>query len=518
MGRVKDMVSAENRTSLHSQGGDPASAAERANEEIPAVSTHLDPEDWTALKAEGHQMLDDMFEHLQGLKDQRVWQHAPPSIRASMRAPLPIAGTDLSEVHATFKEMILPYGSGNTHPGFMGWAQGSGTVVGMLAEMLAAGMNANLGGRDHMPIAVERQIVAWVRDIFAFPASADGLFLTGASQANFVAVLLARTRMCGAGIRTEGLDTSRKLVAYSSTEVHGCLPRAMDMAGLGSANLRRISVNSGGQIDTEALRAHIVRDKENGLVPFLIVGTAGTVNTGAVDDLTALAQIAKDHELHFHVDGALGALGILAGEIAPLLAGIELCDSLAFDFHKWGHVPYDAGFLLVRDAAWQRQSFASDAAYLTRAETGLAGGDWWPCDHGPDLSRSFRALKTWFTLKTYGLKALGASIEANCRLARALADRISAEPDLVLMAPVALNIVCFGYARGGMGGTSAANGWIVEQLHAQGLVAPSTTLINGQQVIRAAIINHRSTLDDVDKLIEGVKTLGALIPISLQKD
>jgi aromatic-L-amino-acid decarboxylase len=417
--------------------------------------------------------------------------------------------SDLCDVHAHFKEAVLPFHSGNIHPGFMGWVQGGGTAVGMLAEMLAGGLNANLGGRDHMPIEVERQVVAWMREAFGYPQSADGLFLTGASQANFIATIIARARCCGPSVRDHGLAGGPRLVAYASREVHGCVPRAFDMAGLGTDALRRIAVNELGQIDLEALRHQIARDRADGLKPFMIVGTAGTVNTGAIDDLVGLGTLARDEALHFHVDGALAALGVFSDRLAPLLAGIEGSDSIAFDFHKWGSVPYDAGFLLVRDGGWQRAAFASEAAYLTRASTGLAAGDWWPCDLGPDLSRGFRALKTWFTLKTYGLKALGRAMEANCDLARSLEQGVAAHPDLELLAPVALNIVCFAYAPGGQGGDGEINRRIVEKLHAQGRVAPSLTLIGGRPAIRAAFVNHRSTFTDVDLLIEGVLAFGA---------
>ncbi|MBB3608305.1 pyridoxal-dependent decarboxylase [Rhizobium sp. BK602] len=471
--------------------------------------TSLDPADWQALRQQGHRMLDDMLDHLQTLSEKPVWQAAPASARALFDVPLPVEPTEIADVHALFRDHVLPYGSGNIHSGFMGWVQGGGTVAGMLADMLAAGLNANLGGRDHMPIEVERQIIRWVRQIFSFPDTAGGLFLTGASQANFVALLIARTRKLGAAIRAEGLPAEPRLVAYASSEVHGCVPRAFEMSGIGSDQLRRIPANAAGQIDIGALQAAILRDRQEGYLPFLIVGTAGTVNTGAVDDLIALRGIADAHDLHFHVDGALGALGILSDDLAHLFTGIESCDSLAFDFHKWGQVPYDAGFLLVRDSAWQRQTFASDAAYLSRAASGLAGGDWWPCDHGPDLSRGFRALKTWFTLKTYGVKALGESMAANCALARELARRVDAEPALRLLAPVALNIVCFAYAGPKGNAPAAINARIIEHLHAEGRVAPSLTFVNGQPAIRAAIVNHRTRQADIDALIQGVLKLGS---------
>jgi glutamate/tyrosine decarboxylase-like PLP-dependent enzyme len=472
-----------------------------------APKTALDPPDWDVLRRQGHRMLDDMVDHLSSLSSRPLWQPAPAEVRAAFDAPLPLDPTDLDLVHTDFQDLVLPYGGGNLHSGFMGWVQGGGTAVGMLAEMLAGGLNANLGGRDHMPIAVEQQIMRWVRDIFGFPETAGGLFLTGASQANFVAVLIARTRALGADVRRDGVVTGH-LVAYTSTEAHGCIPRAMDMAGIGTTNLRMISVNAARQIDLETLRTTIARDRAAGLRPFLIVGSAGTVNTGAVDDLDGLADIADTEDLHFHVDGALGSLAVLAPDLKPLFGGIDRADSLAFDFHKWGQVPYDAGFILVREAAGLRQTFGAPAAYLSRAATGLAGGDWWPSDDGPDLSRGFRALKTWFTIRTYGLKAFGASIAANCALARALVKRIETEPRLELLAPVALNVVCFGYVPRVPDPDGSVNAAIVERLHMDGVVAPSMTRIDGKCVVRAAIVNHRTSMDDIDRLVEGVLHFG----------
>ena len=465
----------------------------------------LDPEDWSDVRAQGHRMLDDMFDHLESLRDQPVWRAPPQALREGFRAALPQAPADLAEVHQQFRDTVLPYSSGNAHPGFMGWVQGGGTVVGMLAEMLAAGMNSNLGGRDHMPLEVEQQVLAWAREMFGFPQAASGLFVTGASQANFLAILIGRRRALGPIVRTEGLGGQPRLTAYASTAVHGCLGRAMDMAGLGSDALRLVATDAAHRIDPAALRAAIAADRAAGLSPFLLVGAAGTVDVGAIDDLSTLAEIAAEEGLHFHVDGAFGALGVLAPSLAPRLAGLERADSIAFDWHKWGQTPYDAGFLLVRDAELHRSTFAADAHYLRRAERGLAGGDWWPCDYGPDLSRGFRALKTWFTIKTYGAAALGAVIEGTCALAQDLARRVLAEPELELLAPVGLNIVCFRFRDEE---ADALNTEIVMRLHEAGVVAPSLTRIHGQAAIRAAIVNHRTEPRDIAALVEATLETG----------
>jgi aromatic-L-amino-acid decarboxylase len=257
-----------------------------------------------------------------------------------------------------------------------------------------------------------------------------------------------------------------------------------------------------------ALERMIESDREAGYTPFLIVGAAGTVDTGAIDDLDGLAVIASEQRIWLHVDGAYGALGILSPDIAPRLAGIEAADSLAFDFHKWGQVPYDAGFVMVRDGELHRKAFASAAAYLERDTRGLAAGSPWPCDLGPDLSRGFRALKTWFTLKVHGLEALGQTIGRTCELARYLEQKIAESKELELLAPVSLNIVCFRYR---CLEADRVNARIVVDLQESGVAAPSTTRIHGDVAIRAAITNHRTDRRDIDALVSATLAMGRAI-------
>jgi len=468
--------------------------------------TTLDPADWSGLRAQGHRMLDDILDYIEHIRERPVWQPIPDAVRDRFREPIPSAPTDLATAHEEFMRSVLPFATGNSHPGFMGWVHGGGNPVGVLAEMLAAGLNANLGGRDHMPIEVERQVVRWVRDLFGFPETATGLFVTGTSMANFIALLVARTGTLGKRVRREGVGASgRPLVAYASAAAHRCIVQAMNLSGLGIDSLRIVSINHRHQIDLAALATAIAADRRAGGVPFLVVGTAGTVDIGAIDDLGALAELARREKLWFHVDGAYGALGMLAPDIAPRLAGIERADSLALDFHKWGQVPYDCGFILVRDGALHHDTFALPAADLGGETRGLAAGSPWPCEFGPDLSRGFRALKTWFTLKTYGTERLGALISRTCELAQYLRRRIEASPALELLAPVELNIVCFRY-RGDDADRVNAN--IVVDLHESGIVAPSTTVLDGRLAIRAAIVNHRTGPRDIDALVESTVALG----------
>jgi glutamate/tyrosine decarboxylase-like PLP-dependent enzyme len=468
----------------------------------------LDPDDWKQLRDLGHRMLDDIFDYIEHVRERPVWQPIPPAVRERFRASLPLQPCDPKDAYDEFTRFVAPYATGNVHPGFMGWVHGGGTPIGMLAEMLAAGLNANLGGRDHMPVEVERQIVAWTREMFGFPESASGLFLTGTSMANLLAVVIARNTALGGDVRRDGIcPDAGKLRAYTSQSAHICISQAMEVLGLGSAALRKIPVDGRFRMDTAALREAIAQDRANGLMPFLVIGTAGAVDTGAIDALTALSEICRTEKIHFHVDGAFGALAIWSPELAPRLDGIERADSIAFDFHKWGQVPYDAGFLLVRDGERHRRTFASPASYLRRETRGLAAGSPWPSEYGLDLSRGFRALKTWFTLKTYGTERLGAVIARTCALAKYLEHRVRNTPQLELLAPAQLNIVCFRYRAAD---ADVVNARIAVDLHESGIAAPSTTIINGHLAIRAAFVNHRTQTRDVDALVDAIIRLGAV--------
>lgn len=470
------------------------------------INNNLDPADWPSFRAQAHAMLDDILDYQEKIRQRPVWQPIPEEVRAGFHQALPREAMDLSAVHASFMQNILPYAVGNAHPGFMGWVHGGGTPVGMLAEMLAAGVNANLGGRNQIPVEVERQITRWMQSLFGFPTGASGLFVTGTSMANLIAVLVARTHTLGLEVRTQGLAvTEQRLVAYMSAGAHSCIAKAMEAAGIGSDALRLIPMDANFHMDTVALENAITADIQAGLRPFMVIGTAGSVNVGAIDPLAELAQIAHRFDLWFHIDGAFGALGMLSPSIAQKLAGIELADSIAFDFHKWLQVPYDAGFILVRDGELHLNTFALPAAYLSRESHGIAAGSPWPCDYGPDLSRSFRALKTWFTFKVYGTQRLAQMIDRTCGLARYLAERIDATPELERLAPVTLNIVCFRYR---CQNADRVNAEIAVSLQESGIVAPSTTMIHEQLALRAAIVNHRTCESDIDALIEATLAFG----------
>ncbi|HQT88783.1 MAG TPA: pyridoxal-dependent decarboxylase [Acidiphilium sp.] len=466
--------------------------------------TSLDPTDWTSLRALGHRMLDHVIDRLAQLRHGKVWQPMPAPVRASFCTALPRTGIGAEAAYAEFLRRIAPYASGNPHPRFMGWVQGGGNPVAMLTALLDASLNENCGGRDHVGLAVERQIIAWSAHMLGLPETTGGLLVTGSSIANFIALLCAKRHQLGADVRTQGLGAHR-LTGYAQTGVHRCVPGAFDMAGIGSDALRRIPTDADYRIDLTVLEAQIIADRAAGHTPFLIVATAGTVDVGAIDPLPALADLAAKHGLWLHVDAAFAALAALSPQRAALLAGIERADSVAFDFHKWAQVQYDCGCVLVRKEQHMLDSFAQDAPYLSAAPRGLAGGAPWPCDLGPDLSRSFRALKIWMTLQSYGADALGAVVDQTCAIATHLATLIDATPHFTRLAPVALNIVGFRYDDGG-DDLDALNANLVADIQESGEFVISSTLIGGQRAIRAAFVNHRTIKADAEALVAALLT------------
>jgi len=463
----------------------------------------LDPKEWSELRALAHRMLDDAFDDLADLRDGPVWRPMPDSVRAAWSEALPHGDAVLQAVYADYQRLIAPYGAGNRHPKFLGWVQGGGTIVGMLAEMLAATLNPNCGGRDHAAIACERQVIRWAAEMLGLPPESSGLVLTGTSMANLVGVLVARAAALGPTVRRAGVGGAR-LTGYASTAVHLCVSRAFDMTGLGSEALRLIPCDGSEAIRLADLRARITADRAAGCTPFLVVGTAGSVDTGGIDDLRGLADICAAERLWFHVDGAFGAVAMLSPVLRPLFAGMERADSVGFDFHKWAQVPYDAGCIVVRDAEAQRAAFAPQAAYLRRATRGLAAGEPWPVDLGPELSRGFRALKVWMTLKTYGADRIGRVAERCCALAQRLGAAIDAESRLERAGPVTLNIVCFRYRSG----DDAMQAEIAADLQEAGDVVLSTTTVGGRLVLRAAFVNHRTNKADVDGIVPAVVAAG----------
>ncbi len=469
------------------------------------VNKTLDPDDWEEYRAQAHKMLDAAIDKMQGVNSGRVWTPLRDEMKYSFQEPLPMDGVGVEAVRQRAQD-LLAYGVGNTHPRFFGWVHGAGSSSGLIADIAAAAMNANLGGRDHGAMYVEKQVVAWVKEMFSFPDEASGLVVSGTSMATIIALKVAREKALGLENRKSGnaANEAGALVGYCSNQAHACVARAFDILGLGSDALVQIPTNDVFEMDLVALQTAIDKDRAAGKKPFCVIGTAGSVNVGAIDDLSALADLARAENMWFHVDGAFGAAGVLSDHVRPRLGGLERADSIAFDFHKWLHVNYDAGFVLVRDGEAHRATFSNRPAYLKGAERGLAAGNPWPVEYGPELSRGFRALKIWAQISEHGTGKLGAAITRNCAQAAYLAGLVEAHSKLQLLAPAVTSVVCFRYIGG-----DDLNEEIVIRLQESGIAAPSITTLNGRSAIRVNITNHRTRFRDLDLLVDEVVRAGA---------
>jgi aromatic-L-amino-acid/L-tryptophan decarboxylase len=472
----------------------------------------LDPTDWESYRKLAHEALDEAIDYIQNVRARPVWLPVPEDIKRRLQEPVPLDGQGIGKTYQDFRELVLPYVTGNIHPRFWGWVHGTGLATGLISEVMTAAMNSNCGGRDHGAVYVERRVIDWFSQIMGYPETASGLLVSGTSMGNVVGLAVARNSHIGAGARAEGIaGFPKKLITYASSEAHSSLAKSLELLGLGNSSLRKIPVSEKFSIEIDALREAIKEDRLAGLQPFCVVGCAGTVNTGGMDDLEALSELCRAEGLWFHVDGAFGAMCSLSDKLKPLVRGINRSDSLAFDFHKWMYVQYDAGCVLVRDGNLHKQAFATRPEYLQHSDRGLAGGGEWFTDLGPELSRSFRALKIWFALKEHGIRRFAEAIERNCEQAKYLAASVTRNRDFELLVEPTLNIVCFRFRPKGLDEPEVdkLNRFIVSELQERGIAAPSTTRISGRLAIRVAITNHRSRREDFELLLRSVETIGA---------
>jgi glutamate/tyrosine decarboxylase-like PLP-dependent enzyme len=479
----------------------------------PIEEKSLDPEDWDELRRLGHQAFDDMLEYLKSVGDRPAWQPLPQAAKRLFEEDVPRQGMQRGAVYEQIREHVLPYPTGNIHPRFWSWVGGTGTPTQLIPDLVASAMNSAALGFDEVASSyVELQLLSWFKSLLDYPADASGLLVSGGSMANLVGLAVARTHAAPYDVREQGVNTSDfpRLMFYMSSEGHSSLRKAIELLGLGSESLRIVPVQDDFTIDSAALRTAIRDDRDAGRMPACIIATAGTVNTGAIDPLHELADIAAEENLWVHADAAFGGFAKLSPDSAHLVDGLERADSLAFDLHKWLYVQYDCGCVLVKSSDTHRNTFSVIPSYLRKFDRGLASGPVNLSEYGVQLSRSFKALRAWTALKTEGTDRYGLQIEQNIQQANYLTRLIEDRQDLQLLAPTAMNIVNFRFLDDSLNDEQLddLNAEILMQLHERGIATPSSTVLNSRFSIRVAICNHRSKRADFDALVEAVVAIG----------
>ena len=446
------------------------------------------------------------------LEKKKAYHYLPQKeVEGWFDEPLPRDSMSPEEVIDIFKEKVMDTATNNVGPYMYAYVMAGGSHMSLLAEKLTATINQNVG-KWHLGPAVseiEKRVVKWTGELTTFGKNCGGVMVSGGSAANLAGLTVARnTFFEKQKIREKGLFEMKPFTVYASTEVHGCIDKSIEELGIGTDQLRKIAVNEGFTINLDALKEAIEKDKVAGISPFCVVGTAGTVNTGAIDDLTALSAIAKEHDMWFHIDGAYGGLPAGLDSIRQEYKGIELADSLALDFHKWMYQTFEAGCLLVNDFSILQRTYFKQASYLdTRLEDqGRTNFN----EHYFQLTRNAKAVKVWMSLKTYGIQKLHSMMQKDIDLTHYLADEVQKADDFELKSTLHLAVTCFRYTNGLSDETAIdeLNRKLIPALERDGRVFITGTTINNQFVIRACLINHRMHEGTVDYLLKVIREAG----------
>ena len=426
--------------------------------------------------------------------------------------PLPEEGRPAEELIAFVREHVLPFAMGNSHPRFFGFINATADPLGTIADYMASAMNPNCWGGDHAAVHVEHRVIRWLAEVLGLPATAEGILVSGGSMANFTTLAAARRAMTPGNVREDGVggEGQERLVVYASDQVHSCVDRAVDLLGIGTRYLRKLPSDDRFRIPVQALREAVAADRRAGLLPAIVVGTAGTVNTGAIDPLDELADFCAKESLWFHVDGAYGAMATFSPQLKPLFEGIERAQSVAADPHKWLYVPYEAGAALVRDAGRLPDAFRKYPEYFAPDPGSSFAGPAWFVERGVELSRGFKALKVWMGLKRHGRRGYAAAIERDVALAELLSDELDLRPGFERLSETVLSIVNFRYRPPGVPEPELdrLNRGIVNRLVGSGSFFLAPTVLKGRTSMRVCIVNFRTKPDDLTFLLDEAARIG----------
>ena len=486
--------------------------------------------DWDPSRARAFtdRTADIVEELLTRLRDEPVGRRwTEQQVREAVTRAVPDDPMPEEEIFAYLREIVFEWSGYLGHPRFMAYVSGAGTVPGAAADLLASSLNMNVGGWLLAPSAteIELHLCRWfAQEMFGLPEGSGGEITSGGAMANFIALKTARDRRAGWDVRNDGVAAGPPLGLYLSTETHVVSDRAADMLGIGSGNVRHVPVGADYRMRIDALRAQITRDREAGIKPFAVVGTAGTVATGVVDPLLEIADVCAEEGLWFHVDGAYGGPAMLAEDLRPLFTGIERADSIAFDPHKWLYTPHAGGCVVVRDFDHLRQSFDAYASYTVQDKESTGHG----IDlgrHGPNFSRSFWSLKVWLSLLAHGRTAYGARISHDAALARYLGALVQEHPEFELMAPDGWNVAnCPALPLDLPEGPeresylSTLNQALMTQMQLDGRVFLSNAILEGRFVLRTCVVNFRTEAEDMDAVLEVASELGAKLDVELRPE
>ncbi|HEY5885792.1 MAG TPA: aminotransferase class I/II-fold pyridoxal phosphate-dependent enzyme [Pyrinomonadaceae bacterium] len=432
-------------------------------------------------------------------------------------------GTDIPVEPHSIEELlqdcrtILEHSRHNGHPRFFGYVASPATAPGAFADLIASAVNVNVTSWRSGPAAteVERTVIRWLGSLIGYGDNSHGLLTSGGSMANLTALLIAHRSKSEKDVAGKGVwNTGAPMTIYASDQIHMSIPKAADILGLGRDQVRIVQSDSKFRLDPRLLRERITADQQNGLKPFCVVASSGTVNTGAVDPLNEVADIAKEFNLWFHIDGAYGALGTLDETKRALFDGLSRADSVSLDPHKWLYVPLDSGCLLFRDEAVARAAFSFDEADYIKVHEQDEQESFAFWNYGPELSRRFRALKIWITLRYYGARRIAAAISEDMQLAAYMAECVKKADDFELLAPVELSVCCFRYVAPALRARPDAdldelNSRIMNSIQRAGRAYVSSATLNGKFALRACITNFRTTQADIDATLQIIREAGA---------
>lgn len=442
----------------------------------------------------------------------------PEEVSALFDESLPEEGMDVEGLLRKVEKDVIGSSTMNIGPHYYGYITGGGNQIAILAEMISASLNQNNLKWHSSPASteMEKRVISWVSEFIGYSKSAAGAILDGGSTANFNCLAVARKNMAPTNLSEDGMYGMKPMTVYVSTEGHSSFDKAVDMLGIGKRNLRKIPVDASFRIDLEKLEEQIIADKAVGLSPICVIGIAGTTNTGAVDDLKGVAEIAEKHGLWFHVDAAYGGPAAALDSVGKLFAGVKRADSVVVNPHKWLYVPFEAACILVKEPENLRRTFSMIPDYLKSDETDSGRTDM--MEYQLPLTKSFKSLKVWMTLKAYGAKRIRKEIQKDIDKANYLAELVDQSDDFERMAPVPLSITCFRYAPVGMSEAQveAINRKLIPIIEQDGRIFLTGTRLHQKTVLRTCFINPRTDRNDVAWILEVIRDLG--VTLSRKRD